>query len=56
VEAARDAFARATDADTEDETGAAERLDELDGITIDDLGDDDEDDDDDEEPEADSDE
>jgi tetratricopeptide (TPR) repeat protein len=53
-EAARDAFARAADADTEDETGAAERLDELDGITIDDLGDDDEVDEEPEEPEADS--
>lgn len=36
-ESARDAFARAADADDDDETGAAERLEELDGITVDDL-------------------
>jgi predicted negative regulator of RcsB-dependent stress response len=35
--AAREAFADAVEADPEDETGAAERLDEMDGITIDDL-------------------
>ena len=34
---ARDAFARAAEADTEDETDAAERLDELDGIEFEDL-------------------
>jgi tetratricopeptide (TPR) repeat protein len=38
---ARDAFARAAAADTEDETDAADRLDELDGIEFDDLEDDD---------------
>jgi tetratricopeptide (TPR) repeat protein len=38
--AARDAFARAADADDDEETAAAERLDELDGITVDDLEDD----------------
>jgi tetratricopeptide (TPR) repeat protein len=38
---ARDAFARAAEADTEDETDAADRLDELDGIEFDDLEDDD---------------
>src|SRR6202007_1403676 len=37
---ARDAFARAADADTDGETDAAERLDELDGIEFDDLEDD----------------
>jgi tetratricopeptide (TPR) repeat protein len=36
---AREAFARAADADTEGETDAAERLDELDGIEFDDLED-----------------
>jgi tetratricopeptide (TPR) repeat protein len=36
-EAARDAFAKAADIDSDNETGAAERLDELDGITVDDL-------------------
>ena len=34
---ARDAFARAADADTHGETDAAERLDELDGIELEDL-------------------
>jgi tetratricopeptide (TPR) repeat protein len=34
---ARDAFARASDADTDGETDAAERLDELDGIEFEDL-------------------
>lgn len=34
---ARDAFAMAADADTDDETDAAERLDELDGIDFEDL-------------------
>jgi len=34
---ARDAFARAADADTEGETDAAERLDELDGVELEDL-------------------
>jgi tetratricopeptide (TPR) repeat protein len=34
---AREAFGRAADADEDEETGAAERLDELDGITFDDL-------------------
>jgi tetratricopeptide (TPR) repeat protein len=38
---AREAFARAADADTEGETDAAERLDELDGIEFDDLEDED---------------
>jgi tetratricopeptide (TPR) repeat protein len=38
---AREAFARAADADTEGETDAAERLDELDGIKFDDLEDED---------------
>jgi tetratricopeptide (TPR) repeat protein len=50
-EAARDAFAKAADIDSDNETGAAERLDELDGITVDDLDGeflDDEDDEDDE--------
>ena len=37
---ARDAFARAAEADTEGETDAADRLDELDGIEWDDLEDD----------------
>jgi tetratricopeptide (TPR) repeat protein len=36
---AREAFARAADADTEGETDAADRLDELDGIEFQDLGD-----------------
>jgi tetratricopeptide (TPR) repeat protein len=36
---AREAFVRAADADTEGETDAAERLDELDGIEFDDLED-----------------
>lgn len=39
-EEARDAFARAAGADLNGETDAAERLDELDGITFDDLEDD----------------
>lgn len=39
LEKARDAFAQAAEADPEDETGASERLDELDGITIEDLED-----------------
>jgi tetratricopeptide (TPR) repeat protein len=43
---ARDAFARAAEADTEGETDAADRLDELDGIEWDDLEDDDLEDDD----------
>jgi len=34
---ARDAFARAVDADTDGETDAAERLDELDGVELEDL-------------------
>jgi tetratricopeptide (TPR) repeat protein len=38
---ARDAFARAAEADTEGETDAARRLDQLDGIEFDDLEDDD---------------
>jgi tetratricopeptide (TPR) repeat protein len=38
---AREAFARAADADTEGETDAAERLDELDGIEFEDLEDED---------------
>ena len=38
---ARDAFARAAEADTDGETDAADRLDELDGIEFDDLEDDD---------------
>ena len=38
---ARDAFARAAEVDTEGETDAADRLDELDGIEWDDLEDDD---------------
>jgi tetratricopeptide (TPR) repeat protein len=38
---ARDAFARAAEADTEGETDAADRLDELDGIEWDDLEDND---------------
>jgi hypothetical protein len=46
AEEARDAFARAAEADTEGETDAADRLDELDGIEWDDLEDDDPDDDD----------
>jgi tetratricopeptide (TPR) repeat protein len=46
VDEARDAFARAAAADTEDETDAADRLDELDGIEFDDLEDDDFEDDD----------
>jgi tetratricopeptide (TPR) repeat protein len=37
---ARDAFARAAEADTDDETDAADRLDELDGIEFEDLEDD----------------
>ena len=45
AEEARDAFARAAEADTEGETDAADRLDELDGIEWDDLEDDDLDDD-----------
>jgi hypothetical protein len=44
-EEARNAFARAAEADTEGETDAADRLDELDGIEWDDLEDDDLDDD-----------
>ena len=43
---ARDAFARAAEADAEGETDAADRLDELDGIEWDDLEDDDLEDDD----------
>ncbi|MFY9934011.1 MAG: tetratricopeptide repeat protein [Streptosporangiaceae bacterium] len=39
-EEARDAFLRAADADTEGETDAAERLDELDGIDFEDLAED----------------
>jgi tetratricopeptide (TPR) repeat protein len=54
---ARDAFARAAEVDTEGETDAADRLDELDGIQWDDLEDDDlevdpEDDDPEGDPEA----
>lgn len=37
TEGARDAFANAAEADPDDDTGATERLDELDGITVDDL-------------------
>lgn len=37
LEDARDAFVRAAEADPDDETGASERLDELDGITVEDL-------------------
>ena len=43
---ARDAFARAAQADPDGETDAADRLDELDGIEFDDLEDDDLEDDD----------
>jgi len=43
---ARDAFARAAEADTDGETDAAERLDELDGIKFEDLEDSDFEDDD----------
>jgi tetratricopeptide (TPR) repeat protein len=43
---ARDAFARAVEADPDGETDAADRLDELDGIEFDDLEDDDLEDDD----------
>jgi tetratricopeptide (TPR) repeat protein len=43
---ARDAFARAVEADPDGETDAAERLDQLDGIEFDDLEDDDLEDDD----------
>jgi hypothetical protein len=39
TEEARDAFARAAETDTDGTTDAAERLDELDGITFDDLED-----------------
>lgn len=42
-EAAREAFSRAVVADEEEETDALSRLDELDGITLEDLEDDDED-------------
>jgi tetratricopeptide (TPR) repeat protein len=42
---ARDAFARAVEADPDGETDAADRLDQLDGIQFDDLEDDDLDDD-----------
>jgi len=42
-EEARDAFARAAAADPDDETDAADRLDELDGIMFEDLAEDDED-------------
>ena len=38
---ARDAFLRAAEADPDGETDAAERLDELDGVTFEDLGDED---------------
>ena len=37
TEEARDAFARAVAADADGETDAADRLDELDGITFEDL-------------------
>ena len=47
-EEARDAFLRAAEADPEGNTDAAERLDELDGITFEDLQDDDLEDEDDE--------
>ena len=43
---ARDAFARAAQADPDGETDAADRLDQLDGIEFDDLEDDDLEDDD----------
>jgi tetratricopeptide (TPR) repeat protein len=45
-EEARDAFSRAVVADENEETDALSRLDELDGITVDDLESDDEDDED----------
>jgi hypothetical protein len=44
AEAAREAFARAVVADEDEQTDALARLDELDGITVEDLEDDDEDD------------
>jgi tetratricopeptide (TPR) repeat protein len=47
-EAAREAFSRAVVADEEEETDALSRLDELDGVTLEDLEDEDEDDLDDE--------
>jgi hypothetical protein len=50
---ARDAFARAAEVDTEGETDAADRLDELDGIEWDDLEDDDLEDDPEGDPEGD---
>jgi tetratricopeptide (TPR) repeat protein len=46
-EAAREAFSRAVVADEEEETDALARLDELDGVTLEDLEDEDEDTDDD---------
>jgi tetratricopeptide (TPR) repeat protein len=46
TEAAREAFSRAVVADEDEETDALARLDELDGITVQDLEDDDEDDED----------
>jgi tetratricopeptide (TPR) repeat protein len=49
-EEARDAFAQAVLVDDDEATNALERLDELDGVTIEDLTDDDEDDDDPEAP------
>jgi tetratricopeptide (TPR) repeat protein len=45
-EAAREAFSRAVVADEEEETDALSRLDELDGVTLEDLEDEDEDEDD----------
>ncbi|WP_262500272.1 tetratricopeptide repeat protein [Phycicoccus endophyticus] len=38
VDEARDWFQRALDGDTDDETDAAERLEELDGVVVEDLG------------------
>jgi tetratricopeptide (TPR) repeat protein len=54
-EEARDAFSRAVVADENEETDALSRLDELDGITVDDLESDDEDWDEDDLPEDDAD-
>ncbi|HEY2262188.1 MAG TPA: hypothetical protein VGI96_06130 [Streptosporangiaceae bacterium] len=51
TEAAREAFSRAVVADEDEETDALARLDELDGITVQDLEDDDEDDEDNDEDE-----
>ena len=51
-EAAREAFSRAVVADEDEQTDALARLDELDGITVQDLEDDEDDDDDDEDERA----